>query len=407
MTRVGSKDPRSVAYCLALLASEDMRSLVGGSHFFFGHTALYTLGPLVENGAMATEPGPFAACTRFLCGHGPRLAGAQLRTALGEVEGDERADFYGSGPLIESFEKETAQLLGQAAAVFMPSGTMAQQIALRIWSDAAECKNFAMHATSHLELHEQGAYRELHGLGAQLLADAERLFDIRDLQAIGTPLSSILWELPQREIGGQLPAWDELLAQLQWAKDKDIRCHLDGARLWEAAPFYERSHSEIAGLFDSVYVSFYKGIGGIAGAILAGPEDFIAQSRIWMRRQGGNLIALHPYVLSAKAGMKTQLSKFAGYRDRAQEIAKVLSEIPGITIVPPLPQTLMMHLHIDVAAKELNAANHRLAAETGVMLFGRASVRAGNQCKVELSIGSACEALPNDEVEALFRQLLE
>jgi threonine aldolase len=72
-------------------------------------------------------------------------------------------------------------------------------------------------------------------------------------------------ELPQREIGGLLPEWDDLVAQAAWTRERGIALHLDGARLWEAAPFYERSYAEIAGLFDSVYVSFYKGLGALAG----------------------------------------------------------------------------------------------------------------------------------------------
>jgi threonine aldolase len=355
---------------------------------------------------MADEPSPFAACTRFLSGHGPRRAAAQLQSALEQVDRETRSDFYGSGEIIESFEEDLAALLGHEAAVFMPSGTMAQQIALRVWSDDANCKRIAMHATSHLQVHEQNAYRELHGLDAQLLGDTDRLFDLDDLKALQEPLSTILWELPQREIGGQLPTWDALLAEIDWTKAQGIRRHLDGARLWEAAPHFGKSHAEIAGLFDSVYVSFYKGIGGIAGAILAGPSDFIAKSRVWLRRHGGNLISLHPYILSARAGMQQHIGKFAGYRKRAQEIAARLGDIDGIRVVPPVPPTLMMHLHVDADADALNAANHELAAESRVMLFGNASPRPDGKSKIELSIASACQSLENDEIERLFRRLL-
>jgi threonine aldolase len=322
------------------------------------------------------------------------------------VEGETRSDFYGGGELLESFEEELATLLGHEAALFMPSGTMAQQIALRVWSDEANCKRIAMHATSHLEVHEQAAYRELHGLESQLLGDGERLFELDDLEKLQLPLSAILWELPQREIGGQLPTWDALLAQIDWAKEQKIRTHLDGARLWEAAPHYDKSLAEIAALFDSVYVSFYKGIGGIAGAILAGPADFIATSRVWLRRHGGNLISLHPYVLSARAGMRANLDQFGAYRERAQAIAARLTAIEGISVVPAEPPTLMMHLHVDAEADALNEANHQLAADSGVMLFGKASSRPDGKSKIEISIGSACQSLDDEEIEALFRQLL-
>ena len=74
----------------------------------------------------------------------------------------------------------------------------------------------------------------------------------------------MLLELPQRELGGTLPTWDELVAQVTWARERGAAVHLDGARLWEATPFYDQSYDKslanIAALFDTIYVSFYKGL---------------------------------------------------------------------------------------------------------------------------------------------------
>ena len=97
--------------------------------------------------------------------------------------------------------------------------------------------------------------------------------------------------------------------------------HMDGARLWESGPFYDRPYAEIAGLFDSVYVSFYKGLAGITGAILAGTRDFIAEARVWQRRQGGNLFHMYPYVLTARRGLEQRLPRMAEYHRKALEIA--------------------------------------------------------------------------------------
>ncbi len=353
-----------------------------------------------------TSPAVFASCTRFLSGHGPRNPAKALRLALAQVGEDERADIYGTGPLIEEFERELAEHLGMHAAIFMPSGTMAQQIALRLHAGEDSTK-VALHPTSHLELHEEGAARLLHGLDFQFLGEKDRLFTLEDLRALDELPASILWELPQREIGGQLPSWDELSEQLLWARSKGIACHLDGARLWEAAPFYRRSHAEIACQFDSVYVSFYKGLGGIAGAALLGSEAFINSSRPWLRRHGGNLISLYPYILSARAGMKRYLDAFAQYLERARSLAAALESIPGIRIVPSVPHAPMMHLHFEVPAASLMRANETIAGATQVMLFGRARETSDSTSVVEVSIGSACEALSNDELHELFSTLLD
>ena len=148
-------------------------------------------------------------------GPGPRDRLLELSEATRD---DERFDRYGSGERIERLERRVAELLGQEAAVFMPSGTMAQPIALRIWSDRRGIRTVAFHPTCHLELHEEKGYERLHGLHGKLVGDPNRLITVDDLDALREPVAALLLELPQREIGGLLPSWDDLGAQLAWAR---------------------------------------------------------------------------------------------------------------------------------------------------------------------------------------------
>src|SRR6185369_15444353 len=104
-------------------------------------------------------------------------------------------------------------------------------------------------------------------LHAKLVGDGHALVTLADLERIAEPIAALLLELPQREIGGLLPAWEELSAIVSWARARGAALHLDGARLWESQPFYGRPLAEIAGLFDSVYVSTYKTLGGLAGCV--------------------------------------------------------------------------------------------------------------------------------------------
>jgi threonine aldolase len=350
----------------------------------------------------------FLQCERALNGHRPQTLRAELLALAESVGADEQPDRYGEGALIEDFERESAALLGKEAAVFMPSGTMAQQIALRIWSERSGRRTVAFHPTCHLELHERKGYERLHGLHATLVGDADRLITLDDLRATPEPLAALLLELPQREIGGQLPEWDALVAQTAWARSRGAAIHMDGARLWEAAAYYGRDYAEIADLFDSVYVSFYKGIGAITGAALAGSAEFVAEARIWQRRHGGNLFHLYPYVLSARAGLRERLPRFASYHTRAIEIAAALASVEGVILKPNPPQTHMAHVYLRGAPDALLEAAAELAREQSVALFTwlRPSPVPG-YAMFELNIGDGAAAFTPDEIAGNFSRVIE
>lgn len=347
------------------------------------------------------------ACTRFISGAGVRSLRQEMLDLAEAIPPDLAPDRYGEGEVIHSLETEVAALLGKEAAVFMPSGTMAQQIALRIWSGRRGCPNVAFHPTCHMEIHEQKGYQVLHGLHGVLVGGANRLITLADLENVSEPLAALLLELPQREIGGWLPAWEDLVAQTGWARQRGISLHMDGARLWESGPFYDRPYHEIAGLFDSVYVSFYKGLAGMTGAILAGNEDFIAEARVWQRRHGGNLFRLYPYVLTARRGLEQRLPRMAEYHRKALEIAEVLSAIPGIEVTPNPPHAHMMHVYLKGDKDRLEQAALEVSRRTGVWLFGSLIPTAlpGVQ-KLELSAGDATLQISADEFRELFGPLM-
>lgn len=350
----------------------------------------------------------FQHSLRFLNGHGPRLLQAELATLAQEVDAEVLPDSYGSGAAINELEAEVAALLGKPAAVFMPSGTMAQQIAMRVHAERARCRTIAFHPTCHLELHEQAGYRRLHGLEACLVGQRQRLLTRRDLDGVREPIAALLLELPQREIGGVLPTWDELAEQVAWARHRGVALHLDGARLWESAPFYGRSHAEIAGLFDSVYVSFYKSLGAIAGAALAGSEELVAEARLWQRRHGGNLVSMYPLVLSARAGLRERLERMPAYCERARKVADTLRRIAGVRIAPDPPHTNLMHVYLPVDGERLLDESAALARATGVALFTRTRPSGvPGYCAVEISIGDAASAITDAELDALLTELVE
>ncbi len=349
-------------------------------------------------------------CTRWLIGH-PRTrhtAQAILADLAAQADPDVLPDMYGQGELITGFEKQVAELLGKAAAVFMPSGTMAQPIALRIHADRSHMPHVAFHPLCHLEIHEQKGYQLLHGLHGVLVGSPHRLLTLDDLKQVKEPLAALLLELPQREIGGQLPTWDELTAIVNWARERNIALHLDGARLWECQPFYQRSYAEIAALFDTVYVSFYKILGGITGAMLLGPEDHIAEARLWQRRQGGNLVRMFPFVLSAKQGLRRGSIGWRPITPKRSRLRQPWRLFPRSKCMPNPPHTNMMHVFVRGEADRLEQAALDIAQEQKIWLVnGWSTSQIPAYQKFELTVGDASLDFTADEVTALFKTLLE
>ena len=347
-----------------------------------------------------------ASCIRWL-GHRPVPPREALAALLEVVPPDAQADRYGEGGVVAELEAETAAVLGKPAALFLPSGTMAQQIALRIYADRTGCRTVAYHPTAHVELHEERGYAHLHQLVARPVGDARAPLTLADLDDVHEPLAALLLELPQREIGGPLPEWDELVAQTAWARGRGVAVHLDGARLWESAPYYGRTPADVAALFDSVYVSFYKGLGGLAGACLAGPQVLVAEAAVWRRRHGGTLAALWPYAAAALHGLRTRLDRMPAYLERTREIAAALRDLPGVEVVVDPPQTPMLHLRLDTDEESLLRAALVLATERGWAVPFRSGPSESPRWRVlEVAVSEAAMEWPVDDVRAAVEQLV-
>ncbi len=342
------------------------------------------------------------SCGQFF-GHPPQPLRARL-AEIAEAAGDaEYPDVYGEGALVESFESEIAQLLGKEAAVFMPSGTMAQQIALRIHADRRNCRNVALHPQSHLVVSENNAMQIVHGLQPILLGDRNALYTLADLQAVHDPLSSVLLELPERNIGGALRPWDEVLSICGWAQEANIAMHLDGARLWESQPFYSLPLPELTRPFDTVYVSFYKILNAVAGAALAGPKAIIDEARAWQWRHGGRLVQQYPMIVSARDGIRRYLPRIPLYCKRAREIAAILSDFQDVVVTPNIPPTNMTHVYVRGEIEQLRANALRVSQENGVWMPARWNrTQIPGWAMFELSCAEGSLKISDDQVRELF-----
>ncbi len=301
-----------------------------------------------------------AACARTAI-RSPRRTPAEAFTALAaacDELGLDEWDVYGSGGAVTRLEAEVAELLGKPAAVFFPSGVMGQQAALRGWCDRRGSFRVAIPDRSHLLVHEDDGPRLLHGFRFEHLTTGRRTATAADLRALPAGLGAALVELPLRDAGCLLPAWDDLVELSAAARELGVPLHVDGARIWESQPYYDRPLAEIAALADSVYVSFYKGLGGQAGAVVAGPADHADELRLWRHRMGGTLFRLTPYAVGALTGLRDLLPRMGEYAGWARSFAAEL-DAAGFVVDPDPPQTNTFLVHVRGSA---DAINERLVA---------------------------------------------
>ncbi|WP_088008536.1 threonine aldolase family protein [Indiicoccus explosivorum] len=346
----------------------------------------------------------FNQTEKQLAGHGKRNVSI-LKEAFEGVSAGMMSDQYGTGAVIEDFQQKMAAFLGKEAAEFFPSGTMAQQAALRIWSDEKGVPRVAYHPLSHLEIHESDALKELHRIDSVLLTDPDKVITLEDIRRLEAPVSCILLELPQREIGGQLPPYEELEAISAYCREHGIRLHMDGARLLEVLPVYGKSASEVSALFDSVYLSVYKGIGGIAGAVLAGDAGFIDQAKVWKHRHGGNLISLYPYIMAADHHFEKRKDRFGDYYTEAKALAARFSGLPLVTTLPDVPVSNMFHVHISLPKEQAARALAEVQEQTGIGIAASLKDAGADRSYFEMALGDAYAELTEAELDDLFSRL--
>ncbi|HLL09077.1 MAG TPA: beta-eliminating lyase-related protein [Nocardioidaceae bacterium] len=353
------------------------------------------------------ERAVFEACERRVSGH---RAQPSMRAWLEALSASPVAgsppDAYGEGDALQELERQVAELLGLAGAVFSVKGVIAQQAALRVWTDRTHTPVVALHPLSHIDDDEESALEWLHRVDVVRLGERAP-FTVEDLDSAGQPLGAVVVELPLRNAGFLLPAWESLVDISGWCRQRGVPLHLDGARLWESAPYYERSYAEIAALFDSVYVSLYKGLGAPAGCLLAGSDEFLAAVRPWLLRHGSSLFTAFPYVLGGLDGLQMHLPRMPEYVARARTLAAALGEVRGIRIVPDPPQTNGFQLLMPRNVDALKAAHLAAAAESSLWLSGGiTATTVPDVAKLEVQVGNAADDVRDDDVAALAAEML-
>lgn len=322
----------------------------------------------------------------------------EMRRAMAEAEvGDAVIDI---DPTVERLERITAETLGKEAAVFMPSGSMTNQIAIRVHCDRGS--EFLCEADSHVYHYEQGAFAQLSGLVARTVAGEGGVLRVGQLEDLIRPENDhmvrtrlVCLENTHNRWGGRIQPADEVERICQWAREHHLRSHLDGARLWNAAVACGISERKLAAPFDSVSVCFSKGLGAPVGSALAGPAEFIAEARRARKLFGGAMRQAGIIAAGALYAVQHHRGQLAADHAAAQKLGEAVRSCPPLTIRGGRIDTNIVIVEIDRAWGSAERFVQELAYhDVHCFAFGRQAARMVTHRDVSAEqIDAACRAI--------------
>jgi threonine aldolase len=269
----------------------------------------------------------------------------------------------GDDPTVLALQERVAEILGKEAALYMPSGTMTNQVAVRTHTEAGD--EIVLDASAHIYYYEGGAPAALSGVMCRLLPGKRGIFtadDVRSALRLSNvhfaPTKLICIENTHNRGGGSI--WPvELIAEVaDLAKENNLKMHMDGARLWNASVATGIPEAEYARFFDSVSVCFSKGLGAPVGSALAGSAEFIDRTRRFMKQFGGGMRQAGIIAAGALYALENHRDRLVEDHENAKILAEGLNHIPGI--------------EIDVSTVETNIVLFRLMDGNAVEFFLKA-----------------------------------
>lgn len=292
-------------------------------------------------------------------------------------------DVYAEDPTINALEEKVAAYLGKEAALFVPSGTMANQIAVRLHCRPGE--ELVCDATSHVILWEGGGPAALSGVTVRPLTGANGLLFLEQLQSlhrpndIHSPPTKLVWlENTHNRGGGTVHPYPSVEAISAWARGQKLALHLDGARLWNAAVASGTPARDWARHFDTVSVCFSKGLGAPVGSALAGPKELMTLARRYRKLFGGAMRQAGFLAAACIHAMDHHVERLAEDHANAKLIADAVRQVPGLKLVPENVETNLVWFEVDRATFGSPQEVTKRLREAGVLMsaLGETTVRA-------------------------------
>src|SRR6185312_7225593 len=274
----------------------------------------------------------------------PGMLAAMMAAAVGD-------DVFGEDPTVNELERRVAETLGKEAALFVPTGTMSNQIAVRVHCRPQD--ELLIESTSHIYLWEAGAPAALSGVTTRTLEGKQGLLSVADLgnrlhpddmHSVRSRL--VCLENTHNRGGGTVYPIGTVAAIAEWAHGHGLAMHLDGARLWNAIVASGVSAKEWGRHFDTVSVCFSKGLGAPVGSALAGPRDLIAHGRRIRKLFGGGMRQAGYLAAACQYALDRNVERLAEDHANARIVAAAIADVPGFRLTPPEVRTNLVWFEV-------------------------------------------------------------
>jgi threonine aldolase len=304
----------------------------------------------------------------------------EMRRLMYEAEvGD---DVYGEDPTVRRLEERAAEMLGHEDALFVTSGTQGNQVALLTYCRAGE--EIILEADAHIFLYEGGGPAALGGIQLRTVAGTAGVLPVEDVKKavrdendIHQPRTRLICvENTHNKAGGRVIPIDKLRQLYQFAGERSIQVHMDGARLFNAVVASGTSAKEYGKYVDSAQICLSKGLSAPIGSVLTGSKEFINEARRWRKRLGGGLRQAGVIAAPGLYALEYMVDRLEEDHHNAKKLAERLNNIPGLRVDVDTVETNILMCEILGSGLSNEAFQARLA-EAGIRAsnFGEGIIR--------------------------------
>jgi threonine aldolase len=274
----------------------------------------------------------------------------EMRLAMANAEVND--DVIDVDPTCDRLQKLTAEILGKEAALFMPSGTMTNQVGVRIHCKPGD--EFICEAGCHIYNYEQGAFAQLSGVASRTVEGKSSVLHVDQLRGLIRPENDhlvrtrlVCLENTHNRGAGKIQPIENVAAICQWAHDSGLKTHLDGARLWNATAATGVSEAEWSKHFDTVSVCFSKGLGAPVGSALAGTKDAIKEARRHRKLFGGAMRQDGIIAAGALYALQHNRKRLSQDHANAQILAEAVRAADGLSLQPDSVETNIVIFRVE------------------------------------------------------------